>query len=109
MLQDVPNMVRDYFAARDLRVVPDSLNGNYYSLTKLTPVEKKEMIDLKLLEETQTNEDTSQTRKAESPKRNILPPVQPIQPPKDVIEISSGESKKNVPRMQICSPTSTPN
>ena len=105
MLQDVPVMVHDYFASAGFRVEPDSLKPDYYRLVKLTPAEKKEHM-LMAISETQTNEDTTLTRKTESPKLRTPPPI--VKKKLDVIEISSGESKKNVPKMQILPTTPTP-
>ena len=55
------------------------------------------------ISETQTNEETTLTRKTESPK--LRKPPSNVKKQLDVIEISSGESKKNVPKMQILPPT----
>ena len=98
-------MVHDYFASAGFRVEPDSIKPDYFRLVKLTPPEKKQHM-LMAISETQTNEDTTLTRKTESPKLRTPPPI--VKKKLDVIEISSGESKKNVPKMQILPTTPTP-
>ncbi len=105
MLQDVPVMVHDYFATAGFRVEPDSLNPDYFRLVKLSLPEKKKHM-LKATSDTLTNEDTTLTRKTESPKLRTPPAI--VNKQLDVIEISSGESKKNVPKMQVLPPIPTP-
>lgn len=72
MLQDVPDMVNDYFNGLGFRVEPDQIKPDYFRLVRLSPAEKKQIIKMQQLEESHSNENTTETRN-----KKFMPPTLP--------------------------------